>query len=61
MVVWEEAEGPERRWVDGTARENLDRLIVEDIERQDIVARARKRQEAGYPGLPVQRGKANAS
>jgi hypothetical protein len=60
-VVWDEAGETQSRAIDGTAKENLDRLIVEDLERQDIVARARKRQEAGYPGMPVQRGKVNAS
>lgn len=61
VVVWDEGGEIREQAIDGTADENLDRLITEDLARQDLIGKAQARRQAGYPGLPVQRGKTNGS
>lgn len=57
-LAWNEEDGPHYTKVQGTAQENLERLIMEDLALQDRLQRAQGRRQGGYPGLPVMRGKA---
>ena len=57
LLVWEECGEQHLATIQGTARENLDRLIAEDLAVQDRVQRAQQRQSNGLPALSVPRGR----
>ena len=56
VVVWVE-ESMEERLIEGTARENLERLKAEELKILDEHQRLQQRQAQGLPLQQVQRGR----